>query len=385
LPTDFWYQFQKLVYSSEEETQVSKKILCIVGTRPNFVKAAPLMRELQKHTDQLDTKLVHTGQHYDQNLSQWLFDDLKMAPPDISLGVGSGSHTQQTAKIMLGLEEVITAEKADLMIVFGDVNSTLAAAVVTAKMGVKLAHVESGLRSNDRAMPEEINRIVTDHLSDLLFVTEESGMVNLRHEGIAPEKVHFTGNIMIDSLLATLDIVNRSEILSRLGLKPREYALMTLHRPSNVDDATTLAGILETVARVARMIPVVFPCHPRTKHNIARFGLDQSIAESSLILTEPLGYVDFCRLTYESKFVLTDSGGIQEETTYLQIPCITMRENTERPITVTVGTNVMTGNDQTKILKTVNDILGGNAKQGRIPDLWDGHTAERIVEILKRR
>lgn len=362
-----------------------KKLLCIVGTRPNFVKSAPLMRELKKHEDCFETKLVHTGQHYDQNLSEWLFNDLRMAPPDISLGVGSGSHTQQTAKIMLGLEESIAAEKADLVVVFGDVNSTLAAAVVTAKMGVKLAHVESGLRSFDRTMPEEINRVVTDHLSEMLFVTEESGLRNLEREGISPDKVFFTGNIMIDSLQATLDIVNKSEVLQRLKLKPREYALMTLHRPSNVDDEETLRQVLHTVGQVARQIPVVFPCHPRTKHNIARFGIENELKDSSLIVTEPLGYVDFCRLTYESRFVLTDSGGIQEETTFLQIPCITMRENTERPITVTVGTNVMTGNDSKLILATVNDILAGNPKQGKIPELWDGHAAERIVAHLIER
>ncbi len=361
-----------------------RKLLCIVGTRPNFVKSAPLIRELKKNLDFFNTKLVHTGQHYDVNLSDWLFNDLGMQPPDISLGVGSGSHTQQTAKIMLGLEEAITNEKADLVVVFGDVNSTLAAAVVAAKMGVKLAHVESGLRSFDRAMPEEINRIVTDHLSDYLFVTEESGMQNLQREGIAPEKVFFAGNIMIDSLLSTMNVVKKSDVLNKLGLRTREYALMTLHRPSNVDDSRTLTEILGTIAQVSKRIPVVFPCHPRTKNNISRFGLDQVLADCSIIITEPLGYVDFCRLTYESKFVLTDSGGIQEETTYLQIPCITMRENTERPITVTVGTNLMTGNNRTEILKAIDAILAGNPKKGAVPDLWDGHTAERIVAILKK-
>ncbi len=361
-----------------------RKVLVVVGTRPNFVKSAPLMRELKKHSDCFDTKLVHTGQHYDQNLSQGLFDDLHMAPPDLSLGVGSGSHTQQTAKIMLGLESAVTTEQADLVVVFGDVNSTLAAAVVTAKLGVKLAHVESGLRSFDRTMPEEINRIVTDHLSDFLFVTEDSGMQNLQREGIPAEKVFFTGNIMIDSLLTTLEIVKRSEIHTRLNLRPREYALMTLHRPSNVDDPKNLSAVMRIVRKVAERIPVVFPCHPRTKQNLARFGLDDAVQSNSLIVTEPLGYVDFCRLTFDSKFVMTDSGGIQEETTYLQIPCITMRDNTERPVTITVGTNVMTGIDSAQILKTVDDILGGNPKQGRIPDLWDGRAAERIVDVLRR-
>ncbi|MCC6963589.1 MAG: UDP-N-acetylglucosamine 2-epimerase (non-hydrolyzing) [candidate division Zixibacteria bacterium] len=363
---------------------MAKKLLCVVGTRPNFVKAAPLMRELNKYTNDFTTKLVHTGQHYDQNLSDWLFNDLGMAPPDISLGVGSGSHTQQTAKIMLGIEEAVIAEKADIIVVFGDVNSTLAAAVVAAKMGVKMAHVESGLRSFDRTMPEEINRIVTDHLSDYLFVTEESGMRNLRHEGIADEKVFFTGNIMIDSLLETIKVAERSEVLEQLGLQPQGYALMTLHRPSNVDHPETLRYVLETIGQVAQRIPVVFPCHPRTQQNIARFGLEAATQQGNLMITEPLGYVDFCRLTHKCKFVLTDSGGIQEETTYLQIPCITMRENTERPITVDVGTNVMTGNDRAKILQTVAAILDGAPKRGRIPELWDGHAAKRIVEILRK-
>lgn len=361
---------------------MAKKLLCVVGTRPNFVKAAPLMRELNKYTNNFETKLVHTGQHYDQNLSDWLFNDLGMAPPDISLGVGSGSHTQQTAKIMLGIEEAVIAEKANVIVVFGDVNSTLAAAVVAAKMGVKMAHVESGLRSFDRTMPEEINRIVTDHLSDYLFVTEESGLHNLRHEGIADEKVFFTGNIMIDSLLETLKIAERSEVLEQLGLQPQGYALMTLHRPSNVDYPETLRYVLETVGQVAQQIPVVFPCHPRTQQNIARFGLEAATQQGNLLITEPLGYVDFCRLTHKCKFVLTDSGGIQEETTYLQIPCITMRDNTERPVTVTVGTNVMTGNDREKILLTVGAILDGSPKRGRIPELWDGQAAKRIVKIL---
>ncbi len=363
---------------------MAKKLLCIVGTRPNFVKAAPLMRELNKYTEDFDTRLVHTGQHYDQNLSDWLFNDLGMAPPEISLGVGSGSHTQQTAKIMLGIEDAILAENADLLVVFGDVNSTLAAAVVAAKMDVRLAHVESGLRSFDRSMPEEINRIVTDHLSDLLFVTEESGLQNLRHEGIPDDKVFFTGNIMIDSLLKTLEIAENSLILEKLNLCPGSYALMTLHRPSNVDDRSTLTYVLETVGEVANCVPVVFPCHPRTRQNISRFGLDTFMTKKDLIVTEPLGYVDFCRLTQKCKFVLTDSGGIQEETTFLQIPCITMRENTERPVTVDVGTNVMTGNDREKILQTVNLIVGGSPKPGRVPDLWDGHAAERIVDVLRR-
>ncbi len=361
---------------------MKRKLLCIVGTRPNFVKAAPLLRELRQKTDKFETKLVHTGQHYDQNLSEWLFNDLGMQPPDISLGVGSGSLSQQTARIIAELERVITMERADLVVCFGDVNSTMAAAIVSAQLGVKLAHVEAGLRSFDRTMPEEINRIVTDHLSDLLFVTEESGMANLKNEGIAPEKIHFTGNIMIDSLLATLKIVEKSPILAKLNLQAGNYAVATVHRPANVDSADKLRSVLETLAQVSNRIPIVFPCHPRTRQSIARFGLETLTQTSALTITEPLGYLDFCRLTYNARLVLTDSGGIQEETTYLQIPCITMRENTERPVTVDIGTNFLTGTNPQQILATVDQVLNGSMKKGRIPALWDGHAARRITEIL---
>ncbi|MGB5108078.1 MAG: UDP-N-acetylglucosamine 2-epimerase (non-hydrolyzing) [Candidatus Zixiibacteriota bacterium] len=362
---------------------MARKLLCIVGTRPNFVKSAPLMRELRRHPADFDAKLVHTGQHYDQNLSQLLFDDLGMTAPDISLGIGSGSHAQQTAKIMMGLEETFAKENADIVVCFGDVNSTMAAALVSSKMGVKLAHVEAGLRSFDRTMPEEVNRVVTDHLSDYLFVTEDSGMKNLKQEGIDDNKVFFAGNIMIDSLIATMDIVKRSQILETLDVQPRQYALLTLHRPSNVDDPKMLAGLLDAIAKIAAEIPVVFPCHPRTKANLEKFGLGKYTKAPGLKFCDPLGYVDFCRLTYESRFVLTDSGGIQEETTYLQIPCITLRYNTERPVTVTVGTNVMTGPEPEQMAQAVKVILAGKSKEGRIPEFWDGHTAERIVEKLK--
>jgi len=357
-------------------------VLCVVGTRPNLIKAGPLMRELRRHPEAFRTRLVHTGQHYDRNLSQLLFEDLGMPEPDLNLGVGSGTHAEQTAKVMIALESTFQSERPDLVVVFGDVNSTMAGAIVAAKLCVKVAHVESGLRSFDRTMPEEINRIVTDHLSDYLFVSERSGLENLSREGIPDAKVFFTGNIMIDSLLATLDVVKQSDVIERLHLSPRQYAVMTLHRPSNVDDRETLAGILQTMGAVAARTPIVFPCHPRTRHNIERFGLGGHLS-ASLILTEPLGYTDFCRLTYESAFVLTDSGGIQEETTFLKVPCITMRDNTERPVTVTIGSNVMTGNDSARIIAAVDAILGGRAKAASIPELWDGHTAERIVEILK--
>lgn len=372
----------KHIIQGDIERQMAIKILCIVGTRPNFVKAAPLMRQLRKHQDVFTTKLVHTGQHYDQSLSQQFFDDLGMAAPDISLGVGSGSHAQQTAKIMMGMEETIINEKANLVIVFGDVNSTLAASVAASKLNVKVAHVEAGLRSFDRTMPEEINRIVTDHLSDFLFVTEKSGLLNLRNEGISKEKVFLAGNIMIDSLIATMGVVSRSNALAHLGLKPREYGLMTLHRPSNVDDPALLAELLDTAESIGQKLPIVFPCHPRTRKNLEEFGLSRFLNSRFVRLIDPLGYIDFCRLLYECRLVLTDSGGVQEETTYLKIPCITMRNNTERPITVTVGSNVMTGPHPEKIRLAVKDIFENRAKVGNIPDLWDGHTAERVTEIL---
>ena len=259
----------------------------------------------------------------------------------------------------------------------------MAGAIVAAKLCVKVAHVESGLRSFDRTMPEEINRIVTDHLSDYLFVSEPSGMENLRHEGIPEDKIYFTGNIMIDSLMATLRVAEKSNILERLGLTPRQYGVVTLHRPSNVDDPQTLESVLNTLTAVATRTTLVFPCHPRTRHSMRSFGLERCVGPS-LIVTEPLGYLDFSKLTFDAQFVLTDSGGIQEETTYLKIPCITMRDNTERPATVTVGSNVMTGNDPEKILHEVGSVLSGHRKPGAVGDLWDGRTAERIVGILTK-
>jgi UDP-N-acetylglucosamine 2-epimerase (non-hydrolysing) len=360
-----------------------RNVLCIVGTRPNLIKAGPLMRELRKYPDAFATKLVHTGQHYDRNLSQLLFEDLGMAEPEINLGVGSGSHAEQTARVMVALESTMLEEKPDLVVVFGDVNSTMAGAIVAAKLWIKVAHVEAGLRSFDRTMPEEINRIVTDQLSDYLFVSEPSGLENLGREGIPAEKVYYTGNIMIDSLASTLRAAERSDVLRRLGLAPRQYGVVTLHRPSNVDDPRVLGSVLDTLAVVGARTKVVFPCHPRTRYNMEKFGLNRRLGPS-LIVTEPLGYIDFSRLTFDARFVLTDSGGIQEETTYLKVPCITMRDNTERPVTVTVGTNIMTGNDPARILGAVNDVLDGKTKRAAIPELWDGHTAERIVEILKR-
>jgi len=358
------------------------KVLCVVGARPNFMKSAPLMAELRRYPNQIKPLLVHTGQHYDRELSQLLFQDLGMSEPDVFLGVGSATHAQQCAKIMVALEKVMQDEKPDLVVVFGDINSTMAAAIVAAKLWIKIAHVEAGLRSFDNRMPEEINRVVTDRLSDLLFASEESGVRNLRDEGADEAKIFMTGNIMIDSLITNLDIARRSDILTRLSLTPRKYVAMTLHRPSNVDDRKALAELLGVINRIGNRIPVVFPCHPRTRKQLEQFGLMDTIDNTALRLVEPLGYLDFLRLQSECKFVLTDSGGIQEETTYLGIPCITLRDSTERPATVDIGTNTITGTDPEKVLGAVNQILDGNTRKGSIPELWDGKTAERIVQII---
>jgi len=360
------------------------KIVCVVGARPNFMKSAPLMRALQKRPKRFQALLVHTGQHYDQNLSQLFFDDLKMPRPDVYLGVGSASHAHQTARIMVEMEKVLLKEKPELVVVFGDVNSTMATALVAVKLHIRLAHVEAGLRSFDNTMPEEINRIVTDRISNLLFVTEQSGLENLRREGIDEEKIFFTGNIMIDSLVTNLEAAQKSDVLNRLGLAPREYAAMTLHRPSNVDSRERLTGLLKVINEIGQKMPVVFPCHPRTMKNLKKFGLLESVDGDALRIVEPLGYLDFLKLQSESRFVLTDSGGIQEETTYLDIPCITVRETTERPVTVDVGSNIITGSDPDKIVDAAGRILDGKWKKGKVPHLWDGRTAFRIVEILDR-
>jgi len=360
-----------------------KKIALIVGARPNFMKSAPLMDELARHPDIFETQLIHTGQHYNHELSQLFFDQLKMPQPDMYLSVGSGSHAEQTAKIMVSLEKILIEQKPDLIVVFGDVNSTLAAAVVASKLWIKIAHVEAGLRSFDNTMPEEINRIVTDRLSDYLFVTEKSGITNLKNEGAADDKIFFTGNIMIDSLINNFEVAKESNILNELSLKPQEYAALTLHRPTNVDNKDTLKQILNILAEIGKNIPIVFPCHPRTQKNIEKFSLSKNINKNAIKIIEPIGYLDFLKLQSESKFVLTDSGGIQEETTYLRIPCITLRENTERPITVDVGTNTITNIDPDKILQTVSQINDGNYKSGNIPELWDGKTAKRVVDVLK--
>jgi UDP-N-acetylglucosamine 2-epimerase (non-hydrolysing) len=363
---------------------MSRKIALVVGARPNFMKSAPLLRQLEKYSGDIETSLVHTGQHYDYELSRLFFEQLKMREPDIYLGVGSDTHALQTAQIMMKLEEIFIENRPDLVVVFGDVNSTMAASIVAAKLCIDVAHVEAGLRSFDNNMPEEINRIVTDRLSHYLFVTEESGRRNLLHEGAPEENIYFVGNIMIDSLVDSLPLAEKSDILEKLNLVPHSYAAVTMHRPSNVDDKSVLDKLMTILEKVGKKSPVVFPCHPRTMRNLREFGLDGKYDENALRIIEPLGYLDFLKLQKESSCVLTDSGGIQEETTYLGIPCLTIRKNTERPATVEIGSNTITGLDEKKIYDCVDQIRSGSYKNSSIPELWDGKTAERIADILAR-
>ncbi len=358
------------------------KIMNVVGARPNFMKIAPLMEEMKKHS-QIETLLLHTGQHYDEALSKLFFDDLGLPEPDIYLRIGSANHGAQTGKIMIEFETVVEKEKPDVIVVVGDVNSTIACGLVAVKQGVKLAHVEAGLRSFDRTMPEEINRLLTDQISDFLFITEKSGEENLLKEGIDKNKIHFVGNVMIDSLLSHLEKARDSKILSDLNLKSGEYVTLTLHRPSNVDSKEQFLQILNALSEIQKEIPIVFPIHPRSKNRLKQFGFDPKLKEMpGLLITEPLGYLDFLKLLAESKFALTDSGGIQEETTVLGVPCLTLRDNTERPVTVTQGTNLVIGNRAGSIIEKSKKILNGESKKGRSPDLWDGKAAERIVQVL---
>ena len=358
------------------------KIINVVGARPNFMKIAPIQR-LMMANENFTPILLHTGQHYDKRMSKLFFEDLEMPQPDIYLGIGSGSHAEQTAKVMIEFEGICQREKPDLVLVVGDVNSTAACSIVAKKLHIDVAHVEAGLRSNDREMPEEINRLVTDAISDLLFTTEKSGTENLHREGQAPEKIHFVGNVMIDSLVNNLEKSKNSDILSRLKLEKENYILITLHRPSNVDDKETLFKLINLFADIEKDIPLVFPIHPRTTKMIEMHGLNDKIsAMKNLHLLEPQGYLDFLQLMRNAKATLTDSGGIQEETTYLGIPCITMRENTERPSTADMGTNIVAGRNVDYIRKLIGKIIDNDWKEARVPPLWDGKTAERILEVL---
>ncbi len=344
----------------------------IVGARPNFMKVAPVMNALKtrKHVQ----TLIHTGQHYDANMSDVFFEQLCIPAPDVNLAVGTGSHARQTAEIMTRLEPVLLEGKPDIVLVYGDVNSTVASALVCAKLGVRVGHVEAGLRSFDRSMPEEINRLVTDQLADMLFTPSEDGDVNLQKEGIPAERIFLVGNVMIDSLVKLLPAAQRQ---NRNGL-PERYALVTLHRPANVDDGVILKRILQSLLEVSQDLSVIFPAHPRTRKRIADFGLHSG----QLQIVDPLSYLEFLGMQSRATVVITDSGGVQEETTYLGVPCLTLRENTERPVTVSLGTNVLVGRDPDKLRSELSRVLAGNAKKGTVPPLWDGHAGERIAVLL---
>ena len=358
------------------------KIVSIVGTRPNFMKIAALAAEFKKHD--VEHILVHTGQHYDTEMSKLFFDDLELPKPDFNLGVGSGSYGEQIGNTIIKLEKIISKEKPDLVIVVGDVNSTFAGALIAKQLGIKIAHVESGLRSFDMAMPEEINRMLTDRISDFLFTTEESGNKNLLKEGASEGKIFFVGNVMIDTMLKHKEKSQNSDILSKLKLNRNNYAVLTLHRPSNVDNKKDFENIASILEKIQDKIKIIFPIHPRTKKNIQSFNLSEKInSMKNLIITEPLGYLDFLCLMSNSKFVITDSGGIQEETTVLGIPCITLRNNTERPVTVEQGTNLLVSTDKGKVVGICLDVINNKIKfTSKIPELWDGKAAQRIVKIL---
>ncbi|MDQ6652298.1 MAG: UDP-N-acetylglucosamine 2-epimerase (non-hydrolyzing) [Acidobacteriota bacterium] len=360
------------------------KVINVVGARPNFMKVAPIVEAMKRRDREFTSLVVHTGQHYDSAMSDAFFHDLDLPQADVYLGVGSSSHAAQTAAVMERFEPVVVKENPDWVLVVGDVNSTLACALVSVKLGVKVAHVEAGLRSRDRRMPEEINRLLTDQIANLLFTPSEDANENLLAEGIAPERIRFVGNVMIDSLFKHLPRARESTVGQDLGLGEGEYAVLTLHRPSNVDDLSTFSRILEALEEISKRLPIIFPVHPRTRKTIEQLGFSERIEKASgLRMIEPLGYVDFLGLSSRARLVLTDSGGIQEETTVLGIPCITLRESTERPVTVEMGTNKVVGTDPKKITTTAFAALDGpKTMQLSLPPLWDGHTAVRILDSL---
>jgi UDP-N-acetylglucosamine 2-epimerase (non-hydrolysing) len=358
------------------------KIINVVGARPNFMKIAPLM-DVYKAYPEIDPILVHTGQHYDKKMSELFFNELGIPEPDINLGVGSASHAVQTAEIMKAFEIVVVTQKPDFVIVVGDVNSTIACGLVAVKMGVKLAHVEAGLRSFDRTMPEEINRLLTDSISNLLFCTEQSGVDNLKKEGIPEEKIFLVGNVMIDTLQKNMGKAVKSNILDKLKLSSDNFAVLTLHRPANVDNPQVFGQILDALEVIQKDMPVIFPIHPRTNNNLRLATLSKRVREMpGLRLIDPLGYLDFLKLMSSAYVVLTDSGGIQEETTILKVPCLTLRENTERPVTVEYGFNQLVGIDTDKIISAYKKVTNGVNIDYKVPPLWDGRAAERIVEII---
>lgn len=360
-----------------------KTVLHVVGARPNFMKVAPIHRQLKRRG--VAQLLVHTGQHYDLRMSEVFFEQLALPSPDAHLGVGSGSHAAQTAKTMLELERVLTEARPSLVSVVGDVNSTLAAALVCSKLCLPLAHVEAGLRSFDRAMPEEINRVVTDRLADLLLTPSPDGDANLLAEGVEARRVFRVGNVMIDTLLAAKEHAQALPTLEELSVSRGNFAVCTLHRPSNVDEPEVFRELFETLCELSKRLPVVFPVHPRTRGAIKELGIEELLpAFPTFHLCEPLGYLEFLCLTSQAKLVLTDSGGLQEESTALGVPCLTLRENTERPITVSEGTNVVVGTSRPRIEAEVTAILEGRGKKGRVPELWDGHAAERVADVYER-
>jgi UDP-N-acetylglucosamine 2-epimerase (non-hydrolysing) len=385
------------------------KLLSVVAARPNFMKIAPILRALEigapgkagaenserKTATDFEHRLVHSGQHYDELLSGNFFAELDLPAPDVNLGIGSGSHAVQTAEVMKRIEPVLLEYKPQMVLVVGDVNSTLAAALTAVKLGIAVAHIEAGLRSFDMTMPEEINRKLTDAISTLLFVSEQSGVENLKNEGASLENVFLVGNVMIDSLLRHREVAKKSAILDLLGIRQngaagRAYGVLTLHRPANVDDPKILAGILGAVGALASDLPIFFPMHPRTRKNIESFGLrhflsGETRSAKGIVALEPLGYMDFLSLNDQARIVLTDSGGVQEETTVLGVPCLTLRENTERPATVEYGSNQVVGTDPERILAAGRAVLGEAAREYQRPPLWDGHAAERIVAVLRER
>lgn len=356
------------------------KVLSVVGARPNFMKVGPIHRALSTK-ENIESIICHTGQHYDEKMSKVFFEDLEMPKPHIYLGVGGGSHAAQTGKVMIEFEKEVIKLKPDLVLVVGDVNSTLACSIVAKKLHIPVVHVEAGLRSFDREMPEELNRLVTDSISDFFFVTEDSGEKHLLNDGVDPAKIHFTGNVMIDSLVHFKKKASESKVLEENGLTPKEYLLVTLHRPSNVDSIESLTTLAEILNAVAGKIKIVFPIHPRTLNNLKKNNL--SIENENIILLEAQGYLDFLQLMQNSKGLLTDSGGIQEETTFLNIPCLTLRDNTERPVTVDLGTNILLPLDKELILENLEKVISGNWKQGQIPRMWDGKAAERMADIIE--
>lgn len=361
-----------------------KKVILVCGARPNFMKVSPIIKAMTA-SGRLLPYLVHTGQHYDEKMSKSFFDLLHIPKPDVDLGVGSGSHAEQTGKVMVEFEKVCQREKPDLVLVVGDVNSTMACTIAAKKLWIPVAHVEAGLRSWDMKMPEEINRIVTDSLCDLFFTTDPDANANLAKAGTDPKAVHFAGNVMIDTLLDNVEHSKANPILEKMGVRPKAYAFMTMHRPSNVDDKAVLDGLLGAFDHIQKKIPIVFPAHPRTVKMIKEFGFGPRFeAMTGIKVCEPLDYHQMLKLNVNSRFALTDSGGLQEETTVLGIPCITMRNNTERPVTVEVGTSEVVGNDPAKIVDAAERILAGKWKKGGIPEGWDGKSGTRIVAVLER-